>query len=115
MEIQRPVRVVPDQSAVLADLPVRVHATGSTVATRDGVRDAPAQPGCYVWRDRDGSILYTGKSVALRTRLANYFAPGRQRKTSIMAKRASTVEWYVTGSEVEALILESTQIGRAHV
>jgi excinuclease ABC subunit C len=112
VEIQRPVRMVPDRSAVLADLPVRVHATGSTVATRDGVRDAPAEPGCYVWRDRDGSILYTGKSVALRTRLANYFAPGRERKAGIMAKRASTVEWYVTGSEVEALILESTLIKR---
>ncbi|MCX5985841.1 MAG: GIY-YIG nuclease family protein [Chloroflexi bacterium] len=112
MEIQRPVRMVPESSAVLADLPVRVHSTGLTAATRDGVRDAPAEPGCYIWRDRDGSILYTGKSVALRTRLANYFAPGRERKAGIMAKRATTVEWYVTGSEVEALILESTLIKR---
>jgi excinuclease ABC subunit C len=63
-----------------------------------------------------GSILYVGKSVALRQRLASYFVrPARlDRKTRTMVSHARAVEWLTVGSEVEALILES-QLIKAHL
>lgn len=93
-------------------LPVHIEAGGRAIATRDGVRAAPALPGCYVFRDREGQILYVGKSVALRTRLASYFAADRERKVIAMTRRAATVDWHVTASEVEALVLESALVKR---
>jgi excinuclease UvrABC nuclease subunit len=57
-------------------------------------------------------VLYVGKSVALRQRLASYFvSPARlDRKTRAMVSKARDVEWHTVGSEVEALILESQLI-----
>lgn len=94
------------------DLPVQVGAGGRARATRDGVRAAPSLPGCYLFRDPDGNVLYVGKSVTLRTRLASYFATDRERKVIAMTRRAATVDWHLTGSEVEALVLESALVKR---
>jgi excinuclease UvrABC nuclease subunit len=69
-------------------------------------------PGCYIFRDPVGQILYVGKSVALRTRLASYFATDRERKVAAMIRRAATVDWHRTASEVEALVLESALVKR---
>ena len=99
-------------ATVGADLPVQVGEVGRAIATREGVRSAPILPGCYLFRDADGAILYVGKSVALRTRLASYYASGRERKAALMTRRAKTVEWHVTASEVEALVLESALVKR---
>ena len=92
------------------DIPVQVRAGGRSQATRDGVRAAPSLPGCYLFRDPDGHVLYVGKSVTLRTRLASYFATDRERKVIAMTRRAATVEWHITESEVEALVLESALV-----
>jgi excinuclease ABC subunit C len=80
------------------------------------VRKAPLAPGCYVFRDEAGGVLYIGKSVALRQRLASYFGPPARldRKTRAMVSHAREVEWLTVGSEVEALILES-QLIKAHL
>lgn len=94
------------------DIPVQVRAGGRSQATRDGVRAAPSLPGCYLFRDPDGHVLYVGKSVTLRTRLASYFATDRERKVIAMTRRAATVEWHITESEVEALVLESALVKR---
>ena len=80
--------------------------------TRSGARKAPLAPGCYVFLDAGGAALYVGKSVALRQRLASYFASQRERKTRAMMTHAQEVEWHTVGSEVEALILESQLIKR---
>lgn len=94
------------------DLPVHVGVGGRAPATRDGVRAAPSLPGCYIFRDPDGQVLYVGKSVTLRTRLASYFATDRERKVIAMTRRAATVDWHLTSSEVEALVLESALVKR---
>ena len=80
------------------------------------MRKAPLAPGCYVFRDEAGDVLYIGKSVALRQRLASYFVPPARldRKTRAMVSHAREVEWLTVGSEVEALILES-QLIKAHL
>ena len=95
-----------------ADTAVEVVASGRTRATKAGVRGAPLAPGCYLFRDLEEVVLYVGKSVALRQRLASYFAAKRERKVRAMVSHAQSVEWLTVGSEVEALILESQLIKR---
>jgi excinuclease ABC subunit C len=68
----------------------------------------PTEPGCYLWRDRHGRVLYVGKAKNLRSRLANYFGAwsGIGQRTRAMLEAARAVEWIVCGGEVEALHLE---------
>lgn len=72
----------------------------------------PDQPGVYKFRDEHGTVIYVGKAKSLRSRLANYFAdlPTLHPRTQMMVTTASSVEWTVVGSEVEALQLEYTWI-----
>src|SRR5579884_3582958 len=65
-------------------LPVEVLSTGEARATKAGVRRAPLAPGCYIFSDAGGAVLYVGKSVALRDRLSSYFLPKRDGKTRAM-------------------------------
>ena len=75
----------------------------------------PAEPGCYLWRDRHGRVIYVGKAKQLRARLASYFGAwsGIHQRTRGMLETARSVEWIVcTDSEVEALHLEYNLIKR---
>jgi excinuclease ABC subunit C len=68
----------------------------------------PAEPGCYLWRDRRGRVVYVGKAKSLRSRLTSYFGDPTQlhERTRAMLEVACDIEWIVTDSEVEALHLE---------
>jgi excinuclease ABC subunit C len=68
----------------------------------------PTEPGCYLWRDRHGRVVYVGKAKNLRARLASYFGAwsGLGPRTRAMLEAARSVEWIVCGGEVEALHLE---------
>lgn len=74
--------------------------------------EIPTAPGVYRFSDASGRILYVGKAVNLRQRLSNYFQPLRSlhERTRHMVLAASTVEWTVVGSDIEALQLEYTWI-----
>lgn len=74
--------------------------------------EIPAAPGVYRFSDAAGRILYVGKAVNLRQRLANYFQPLRSlhERTRHMVLSASKVEWTVVANDVEALQLEYTWI-----
>ncbi len=74
--------------------------------------EIPTAPGVYRFRDETGRVLYVGKAKNLRARLSNYFAPLRSlhERTRRMVTTASSVEWTVVGTEVEALQLEWTWI-----
>ena len=74
----------------------------------------PTEPGCYLWRDRHGRVIYVGKAKQLRARLASYFGAwsGIHQRTRGMLETARSVEWIVTASEVEALHLEYNLIKR---
>jgi excinuclease ABC subunit C len=71
----------------------------------------PHEPGCYLFRDADGTILYIGKAKDLKKRVSSYF---RKRdldpKTRLMVEAAESLDYIVTGNEVEALILENSLI-----
>jgi excinuclease ABC subunit C len=72
----------------------------------------PTRPGCYVFKDGAGAVLYVGKAASLRARLRSYFGPpgGQPSKVRRMLRRAADFEVVVTDSELEALVLESTLI-----
>jgi len=76
---------------------------------RDDARRAPLQPGVYRWLAADGSVLYVGKAKELRKRLLSYLRPASGR-TAEMIVRAQGVDWVVTASETEALLLEDNFI-----
>ena len=74
----------------------------------------PTSPGVYLFKDTPGNILYVGKAANLRNRVRSYF--GIQQKLSPklqrMVARVSDLEFFVTASEQEALILELNLIKR---
>jgi excinuclease ABC subunit C len=76
------------------------------------LRTVPTRPGCYLFKNADGEVLYVGKAASLRTRLRSYFAPPHTQtvKTRVMMSHAADLETIVTDSELEALILENNLI-----
>jgi len=74
----------------------------------------PASPGVYLMKDATGTILYVGKAANLRTRARSYFAAGQKLtpKLERMVKRVSDLDFFITSSEQEALILELNLIKR---
>lgn len=68
----------------------------------------PEQPGVYRFRDPHGRVIYVGKAKNLRARLNSYFHDLAQlhQRTQTMVTTASSVEWTVVKTEVEALVLE---------
>lgn len=71
----------------------------------------PHKPGCYLFLDRDNKILYVGKAKDLRKRVASYFRKkGHDEKTNVMVSQIHDIDFLVTNSEVEALILENNLI-----
>jgi excinuclease ABC subunit C len=80
------------------------------VATK--VKEAPTQPGIYQFLDENGKIIYIGKAKNIRNRVRSYFQKAEKIpvKTRILSRRLSDVEFIVTDSEVEALILENNLV-----
>jgi len=71
----------------------------------------PALPGVYLFKDPRGEVLYVGKAVNLASRVRSYMTHDPQRpQMDEMRERAADVDTILTGSEVEALLLESTLI-----
>ncbi len=84
---------------------------------REQIKLAPDLPGVYLYRGSPGDVLYVGKALSLRKRLANYLpaAAGAEggrvgAKEREMVSRAAALEWIVTTNEVEALLLEHNLI-----
>jgi excinuclease ABC subunit C len=71
----------------------------------------PKSPGCYIFKDKDGSIIYIGKAKDLKKRVSSYFRKkGHDAKTEAMISNISSVDFFVTINEVEAFILENNLI-----
>lgn len=74
----------------------------------------PDSPGVYFWKDKDGNILYIGKATNLKDRTMSYFAKDiaetRGLRIVNMVLAADTVTYQVTGSVLEALLLENVLI-----
>ncbi len=72
----------------------------------------PESPGVYLWKGRDGTILYVGKAAKLRSRVRSYFGndPGTSLKTTFLVKQIADVDTIVVPTEAHALILEANLI-----
>ena len=70
----------------------------------------PAEPGCYMFRDSSGEILYIGKARDLRQRVASYFKARLETRLASMVAKAAGIDFLVTDNETEALLLENTLI-----
>lgn len=74
--------------------------------------EIPVEPGVYRFRDAERRVIYVGKAKSLRPRLSSYFQDisGLHQRTQQMVLTASSVEWTVVSTEVEALALEYSWI-----
>ncbi len=66
----------------------------------------PDQPGCYLMKDRQGTIIYVGKAKVLKNRVRSYFTGSHDGKTQRLVQEIVDFEYIVTSTELEALILE---------
>ena len=66
----------------------------------------PDQPGCYLMKDRQGTIIYVGKAKVLKNRVRSYFTGSHDGKTLRLVNEIEDFEYIVTSSNIEALILE---------
>ncbi len=72
----------------------------------------PIKPGCYLYRNAEGTIIYVGKAINLKNRVRSYFHAdsSHDNKTRRLVRDIADIEWIVVGSELEALILEMNLI-----
>ncbi|WP_071395967.1 excinuclease ABC subunit UvrC [Bacillus tuaregi] len=66
----------------------------------------PEQPGCYLMKDRQGTIIYVGKAKILKNRVRSYFTGSHDGKTLRLVNEIEDFEYIVTSSDIEALVLE---------
>ena len=75
---------------------------------KETIKLVPDQPGCYLYYDKEGEIIYVGKAKNLKRRVYSYFHKQHDSvKTTVLVSQIEKLEYIITDSEVEALILES--------
>ncbi|MDM8530577.1 excinuclease ABC subunit UvrC [Anaerolineales bacterium HSG25] len=77
------------------------------------LKNIPTQPGVYLHKNAEGTIIYIGKAINLRNRVRSYFhksASESSTKTRRLVAEIADIEFIITGSELEALLLENTLI-----
>jgi excinuclease ABC subunit C len=74
----------------------------------------PTAPGCYQMLDKEGRVLYVGKAVVLRNRVRSYFhaSANHSPRTQALVAEIADISWWVTKTELEALVLENELIKR---
>ncbi len=84
----------------------------NSLVLQEKLDSLPAEPGVYLFKNSEGKIIYVGKARSLRNRVRSYFQGGRalDAKTARLIEEAADLEYILTDSEVEALILESTLV-----
>ncbi len=72
------------------------------------IKLVPTQPGCYIYYNKDNEIIYVGKAKNLKRRVYSYFHKQHDSvKVTVLVSQIERMEYIITDSEVEALILES--------
>lgn len=70
----------------------------------------PDQPGCYLMKDKNQTIIYVGKAKVLKNRVRSYFSGSHNGKTQRLVNEIADFEYIVTSSDIEALLLEMNLI-----
>ncbi len=79
---------------------------------QEKLKSLPGKPGCYIYKDEKGDVLYVGKAISLKNRVRSYFQDSTRHGTRIarMVSKVRDLEWIVVDSELEALVLECNLI-----
>jgi excinuclease ABC subunit C len=79
---------------------------------REKVKDFPQTPGVYLMKNTNEKIIYVGKAKNLRSRVRSYFTDSKDHspKTKILVRQIVTIDYILTGSEVEAFLVEASLI-----
>src|ERR1700755_2315627 len=80
---------------------------------QEKIRTLPARPGCYLYKNAEGEVIYVGKAKNLRSRVRSYFLEANQlanRKTGSLMREAVDLEYILVDNEREALALENNLI-----
>ncbi|MCD6453293.1 MAG: excinuclease ABC subunit UvrC [Dehalococcoidales bacterium] len=81
---------------------------------QEQLKRLPSLPGVYLMKDVGGNVIYVGKATSLRQRVRSYFSPRQQLspKTERLVNRVNSLDFWVTTTEQEALVLELNLIKR---
>jgi len=74
------------------------------VTLKQKIASLPLLPGCYLFKDKNGKVIYVGKAKELRKRVNNYFQKGHETKTQALVLKIKDIDFVVTRNEVEALM-----------
>jgi|JI8StandDraft_1071087.scaffolds.fasta_scaffold00649_13 excinuclease ABC subunit C len=78
---------------------------------QEKVKNLGSVPGCYLWKNKEGDVIYVGKAIKLDARIRSYLNPNHpDRKTRALFVEIHDLDWIATQTESEALILEATLI-----
>ena len=78
---------------------------------REQLKGVPEAPGCYLWKNAQGEILYVGKAVDLRARMMQYVSGQDERlKIPFMMEQVASFDYIVVNNETESLVLEKNLI-----
>ncbi|NUM25481.1 MAG: excinuclease ABC subunit UvrC [Candidatus Buchananbacteria bacterium] len=77
------------------------------------IKDSPQNPGCYIFKDKNGRIIYIGKAKNISKRVKSYFHKyDLDSKTVELVKKISDVDFFITDNELEAFLLEARLINK---
>lgn len=79
---------------------------GGILMIDEKLKLVPHHPGCYLMKDKNGIIIYVGKSKNLKNRLTSYFKSSHTGKTKMLVRDIASFEYILTSSNLEALLLE---------
>lgn len=92
-----------------------LNDSGRILSLDEQVAEAPTYPGCYLWKDASGEVIYVGKAKNLRARLRQYVTLTDDRaKIPLMMQLVASFDYIVVESEHEALVLERELIAQYH-
>lgn len=79
-------------------------------SAREQAKALPDNPGCYLMKNKEGTVIYVGKAKNLKKRVGSYFLPNRNAKTAALVEKIFKIDYIITGNEYEALVLENNLI-----
>ena len=79
---------------------------------QEHLKKLPDEPGVYLMKDEDKTVIYVGKAISLKNRVRQYFQSSKNHSSKVksMVKNIYSFEYIITDSELEALILECNLI-----
>ena len=80
------------------------------MSAKDQAHKLPENPGVYMMKNTDDTVIYVGKAKNLKRRVSSYFLPNRDAKTTALVAKIDHIDYIITGNEYEALVLENNLI-----